>query len=56
MTKFYLVSVWKDGHACEEFSSFYEAQTGVQQLLKDHPDVIWKLIEGVEVSKCVIKL
>lgn len=54
---FYLCSVWgtcREGDrngAVEEFETREEAEKGLEQLLDEHPDARWKLIQGEEVKR-----
>lgn len=35
----------------EEYDSYEAAESGIHNLMADHPDAVWKLIEGIEVSR-----
>lgn len=54
--KFFLYSVWGsciagDRNAClEEFNTLEEALAGIRSVLDDHPDALYQLIEGTEIT------
>lgn len=55
-TTYYLVSVWTNedwthGSTCEDFKTLAEAEQGILDLMKDHPNAVWKLIQGMEVKR-----
>jgi hypothetical protein len=55
--QWHLVSFWGDtlkgtrNGACEDFDSRKALEKGIQELLKDHPDATWKVIQGVEIVR-----